>query len=333
MYVLNFDEFIIESKLVEERRNLLINIMSQVSNDVSFMNESLVMINVGMFDDLFEGTLNEESIAAKMKAKFDAAVQTAKTKGKNALSDTQELVIRLGGSIANVIKLMVQKLKEWISENVQKAKSFYKGQVSSKMDEIEHAIEKAEDETKNTLIKEAKNLKAISSSLLSWITSGFISDTTKAAAGAVKEGMNFEVNLLRMINESIINKTLDFSVFESDHGHGHGIPYVSSIAHKMHDVPPFNLLDKVKSGAEKVASGTLNKFSYYATELAGAPGPYEFKAMATLIGIISEVQFKGVAKHLIISAIPGLGLILSLISHSAMALALVGVVETLIEKS
>jgi hypothetical protein len=332
MYILKFDQFIVESKLVEERRNLLINIMSQMSNDVLFINESLVMINIGMFDDLFEGNINEESIAAKMKAKFDAAVNTAKTKGKEALSNTQELVIRLGGSIANVIKLMVQKLKEWVSENIQKAKSFYKNQVSSKMSEIESAIDNAQEETKNTLIKEVKNLKSISSSVLSWVTSGFVSDATKAAAGAVKEGLSFELNLLKMINESIINKTLDFSMFESD-SHGHGIPYVSTIAHKMHHIPPFNLLDKIKKGAETVAAGTLNRFSYYATELTGAPGPYEFKAMATLIGIITEVQFKGVAKHLIISALPGLGLILSLISHAAMALALIGVVETLIEKS
>lgn len=332
MYVLNFDEFILENKVIEERRNLLINVMSQFSNDVSFMNESLVMINIGMFDDLFEGNINEESIAAKMKAKFDAAVQTAKTKGKEALSNTQELVIKLGGSIANVIKLMVQKLKEWVSENVQKAKSFYKNQVSSKMGDIEKAIDNAQEETRNTLIKEVKNLKAISSSVLSWVSSGFVSDTTKAAASAVKEGIEFELNLLKLINESIINKTLDFSMFESE-GHSTGIPYVSTIAHKMHHVPPFNLLDKVKKGAETVAAGTLNRFSYYATELAGAPGPFEFKAMASLIGIITEVQFKGVAKHIIISALPGLGLILSLISHSAMVLALIAVVETFLEKS
>jgi hypothetical protein len=332
MYILNFEEFIIENKVIEERRNLLINVMSQISTDVPFMNESLVMINTGMFDDIFEGNINEESIAAKMKAKFDAAVNTAKTKGKEALSNTQELVIRLGGSIANVIKLMVQKLKEWVSENIQKAKSFYKNQVSSRMGDIEKAIDNAQEETKNTLVKEIKNLKSISSSVLSWVSSGFVSDATKAAAGAVKEGLNFELNLLKHINESVINKTLDFSMFESE-GHSSGIPYVSTIAHKMHHIPPFNLLDKVKSGAEKVAAGTLNRFSYYATELAGAPGPFEFKAMASLIGIITEVQFKGVAKHLIISAIPGLGLILSLISHAAMALALIGVVETLIEKS
>jgi hypothetical protein len=155
-----------------------------------------------------------------------------------------------------------------------------------------------------------------------------------AAAEAAKEDVkeSFELAILESINEAVLSGELDFTdILESD-GHGGGIPFVSAIAHKMHHIPPFNLLDKVKQGAEKVAAGALNKLSYYATELAGAPGPFKFVALASIIGIIAEVQFKGMAKHAIIHAIPGVGTIAYLISNVAMALAVVGIAEALLAK-
>jgi hypothetical protein len=164
--------------------------------------------------------------------------------------------------------------------------------------------------------------------------SGFSKDATKAAAEAAKEDVkeSFELVILESINEAVLSGELDFTdLLESD-GHSAGIPFVSAIAHKMHHIPPFNLLDKVKQGAEKVASGVLNKLSYYATELAGAPGPFKFVALAAIIGIIAEVQFKGIAKHAVLHAVPGLGLMASIISNVAMALAVVGIVEALIAK-
>jgi hypothetical protein len=75
----------------------------------------------------------------------------------------------------------------------------------------------------------------------------------------------------------------------------------------------------LKEAAASVAGGSLNKVSFYSTKLAGAPGPYEFAALAGLIGIVSEVQFKGIAKHAILHAIPGLGLIATIISTIAIS--------------
>ena len=100
----------------------------------------------------------------------------------------------------------------------------------------------------------------------------------------------------------------------------------------MHHIPPFNLLDKVKQAAEKVAKGTLGKLSYYATELAGAPGPFEFIALAGIIGIIAEVQVKGAAKHALLHAVPGLGTVASIISNVAMLLAVIGIIEAVMSK-
>lgn len=328
--ILLYEQFLNQGTLLETRRQLLINIFEQFEDVKPFMNEAVLFVNEGIFDMAFvEGEyLNEESIMAKMKDKFANAVNIVKQKGKQALTDTQETILQLGGKIANVIKLLVSKLAEWVKSALSAAQSTFKNAVASSRDKIADKIEKIDD--KHLLIDEVKKLKAISVSTVKWLQGGLVNQVAKAADVATKEdGSNeaFEIALLISINESIKNGDLDFTdILESG-----GIPFVSAIAHKMHHIPPFNLLDKVKQAAEKVAGGALNRFSIYATKLAGAPGPYEFVAMAAIIGIIAEVQVKGIAKHAILTAVPGLGTILSIISNVAMALAVIGIVEALIK--
>jgi hypothetical protein len=326
--LLTFESFVANQNIVETRRELMINIFKQFDEIKPIMNEAELLVESGLFDDGFE-SINEENLISKMKAKFDNAMQVAKAKGKEALTDAQEKIIKLGGNIGNIIKLMVEKLKEWVTSLFTAATSHFKSAAASKSGEIKKAVE-GSDKKKITI--EVKNLKDITAATAKWATSGFVQDTTKAAATAAKEDIKeaFELAVLQSINEAVISGELDFTdMVEESEG---GIPFISAIAHKMHHIPPFSLLDKVKQGAEKVASGVLNKLSYYANKLAGAPGPYEFVALAAIIGIIAEVQFKGIAKHALLSAVPGLGMIASIISNTAMALAVIGIIESLMDK-
>lgn len=326
--LLTFESFVANQNIVETRRELMINIFNQFDEIKPIMNEAVLLVESGLFDDGFE-SINEENLINKMKAKFDNAMQVAKAKGKEALTDAQEKIIKLGGNIGNIIKLMVEKLKEWVTSLFTAATSHFKSAAASKSGEIKKAVEGSD---KKKIAIEVKNLKDITTATAKWATSGFVQDTTKAAATAAKEDVKeaFELAVLQSINEAVISGELDFTdMVEESEG---GIPFISAIAHKMHHIPPFSLLDKVKQGAEKIAAGVLNKLSYYANKLAGAPGPYEFVALAAIIGIIAEVQFKGVAKHALLHAVPGLGTIASIISNTAMALAVIGIIESLMSK-
>lgn len=332
--ILKYDQFLNYKTLTESRRTLMLNIFNQIEDVEPYMNEAIFLVESGIFDDAFDEELNEESIMAKMKAKFDNAMQIAKEKGKKALTDTQEKILQMGGKIANVIKTLVNALAKWIADTFSAAKAHFSSAAASKKDKIISSVKNVKDT--NQLATEIKNLKSVIGSTGSWLKSGFISQVNKGAAEVAKEDTNesinipvFEIILLESINDAILNRDLDFTdLFESG-----GIPFVSAIAHKLHHVPPFNLLHKVQSAAEKIAGGALNKLSYYATELAGAPGPYEFAALATIIGIVAEVQFKGAAKAALVNLIPGIGTVAYIISHVAMALAVIGIVETLIKKS
>lgn len=330
--ILSYNDYQTNKQLVEARQQLLINIFNQFEDIKPVINEAIAIVEAGVFDMVFESEelLSEETLVQRMKQKFDQAVQTAKTKGKEALTDTQQKIIQLGGSIGNVIKLMVQKLKEWVSNTFAAAKQAYQKAAQSKAGEIEKKL--GDNKDQKLLIKEVKQLKQVAAAFTQWLTAGFVKDTVAGAAEVAKEDVKeaFELALIEAINEAVVTGQVDFTDMLAE-AEG-GIPFVSTIAHKLHHVPPFNLLDKVKQAAEKVSGGALNRLSFYATKLAGAPGPYEFVALASLIGIVAEVQFKGVAKHAILHAVPGLKTIASLISNVAMALAVIAIIETLMKK-
>ena len=167
-------------------------------------------------------------------------------------------------------------------------------------------------------------------SVSKWIKGGFTGDVAtaakKAATAEESLGYAFELGLIESINTAVLNGDLNFADLVAE-GEGAKIPYVSTIAAGMNKIPPFSLLYKVKKSVAEVAGGALDKFSHYATELAGAPGPYEFTALATLIGIIGEVVVKGAAKSAIVAAIPGIGTAAYLVSKIAMGLAIVAAIE------
>lgn len=342
MELLTYESYLNNAKIVEARRELLLNIFEQFEDMNESMNEAKLIIESGIFDEAFDSELNEESIMAKMKQKAQQAVQIAKEKGKQALSSSQEMILKLGGNIMNVIKLMISKLKEWITSMLGAAKSVYNKAVQGKSDEIKKHLDGAGEKTKVLIVKEVKQLKAVTSSLGSWIAGGFMGEVAKGAAEAAKSDEvkeSFELAMLAHLNEAVKSGELDFTdLLEGDHGddHGHGdglnIPYLTPLVHKLHHVPPFSQLHNVKELIGKAAKTGLDKLSLWATKLAGAPGPFEFVALAGLIGIIGEVQFKGVAKHAILHAVPGLKTIASIISNVAMGMAIYGIVETLMDK-
>ena len=335
--ILDYNSFSLQREINEERKQLFINIFEQFEELKPVMNEAVLLVEQGVFDFssdiLLEDFLNEENLIQKMKQKFDNAVAVAKQKGKSALSDAQERIIKLGGNIGNVIKLIVDKLKEWMQASLDLAKNLYTKAANAKVSDIKDKVKSMGKDTKNELVNDVKQMKTVTSSVVNWISSGFPGQVAKAGATAAKEDVteSFELELYKAINEAIIKGEVDFTDMIDESEGGHGIPFVSAIAHKFHHIPPFNLLDKVKQGVEKVAGGALARFSYYATQIAGAPGPYKFAAIAAIIGILGEVQFKGVAKHAILHVIPGLGLVLSIISNVAMCLAVIGIIEAIIK--
>lgn len=328
----SFEEFGTYQKVINERRQLFINIFEQFDDTKPYINEATLIVEAGVFDDLHNYDFIDESIIDKLIDKTRKAVAAAKEKGKAALTKTQEFLIKTGGKIGVIIKMMVTAVKEYLGKVWKAAQSAYKSTIGKSAAKIKEKIAGMSASRKDDLADEVKNLGKIAGAMGEWVKSGFIGGISKAADKGAKVdeswiGWTFELSLLENINEAIKSGELDFNEFINEAAGPNRIPYVSAIAKKMNEFVPFVILKKVKENMADKAGGVLNTLSVYATKLAGAPGPFKFVALATLIGVVGEVIIKGQAKHAIVALIPGIGQVAGIISNVAMALALIAAVE------
>ena len=328
------------AELIKEQRVMYKNIFAQFEEVKPVINEAMALVDSGIFDDMLvedllsmeEDQINE-NLFQKAKDKFNAAVTIAKEKGKNALSDTQQMLIKLGGNIANVIKLIAKELASAIRTVYEKMTPMALKAAENSKGDIIKGIKGIKDV--NLLNTEIKNAKKILNSLASWVKKGFVKEAAKGMATAAKtdeSNYTIELGLYKAINEAIKSGALDFSDMINE-GEGAKIPFVSALAAKLNKIPPFSLLYKVKNKMKDFAGNALNKLSVWATEAAGAPGPYKFVALATIIGVIVEMEVKGLGKKALkhsLHAIPGAGTIIVIAADVAKYLAYIAIIETIL---
>jgi gas vesicle protein len=321
MQILNFEQFILESQASSRKKNLIEQIMLNVAESMEERSFVEMLIESNFFGDDY--SLNEENLIDKMKRKYDDVVAMAKEKGKSALSDAQEKILAFGGKIQNVIKLIVEKVSKFLRETWDAARSAASNAVGKAKDEIIKKVENVKD--KNLLSKEVSSFKTIAKGGVTWAISGFPKDLADAEMKAAKvDEAQMEEFLLEAALE--ISKNENFmSLFESEDG----IPFLSAIAHKLHEFPPFNILHKIADKAGKVAKNVLDKTSIFFSEVAGTP-VVQFIVLPVLIGVVVEYQVKHAAIGAL-SVIPGIGTIASIIGTVALALAVITVIETVIK--
>ena len=320
--ILSFEQFILENQSSSRKKTLIERIMLNIAESMEERSFVEMLIECDFFAEDY--SLNEENLIDKMKRKYDDVVATAKEKGKSALSDAQEKILAFGGKIQNVIKLVVQKVSKFLRETWDAARSAASSAVDKVKDQIEKKVEGVKD--KNLLSKEVDGFKNIAKGGVTWAINGFPKDLADAEMKAVKVD---EAEMIEFLLEAALEISNDknfMSLFESEDG----IPFVSAIAHKLHEFPPFNLLHKIADKAGKVAKNVLDKAAIFFNEVAGTP-VIQFVVLPVLIGVVVEYNVKSLALGPL-QAIPGIGTIASLIGTIALTLAVVTVVESIIKK-
>jgi len=323
-----------------------------LSEDIRFFAEFL--LEDESWNLIFEDSLNEEgeSIADRFKAKATAALQVAKEKGKKYLSDTQEMILKIGGNIKSVISKIVEAIKGFLAKSWE----FIKSQVESNYDKIKDKITEAAkgkfkghvDDAK----EEIKNLGSMAKGTLKWCTGGFTEQmsSTLDKASEVSESYVLALeNAYYIASAELLNESEDFSNYlmeelnEGDHGHeGPKIPFLSALAHKVAEIEPFKSLHKVEHAAGSAVNKGLNGISSILTRVANAPGPFEFALVGGIFALITGYAIKAGAKDLlheigstalgamIVGALPGIGIVLMSMKYTAKAIWCVGVCETAI---
>ena len=326
--------------LLQEQRLLYKNVFGQFEELNECLDEAMALVDLGVFDGLvYEDLENDalyENLFQKAKDKLAAAKKTLADKGKKALSDTQETILKIGGDITKVIKMAIEAIAAACKKAYEAVSAAAKKAAEGKSGELRDKISSMKD--KSSLATEIKNAKAMLGSMKAWVMGGFNKEAAKAMQTAAKQDEGFsqysmELALYKSINEAVVAGELDFTDLVNEGGAK--IPFISAIAAKLNKIPPFKQLYAVKNKVKDFVGNALETFSVWATEVSGAPGPYKFVALATLIGIIVEMEVKGIGKKLLktaFHAIPFAGTIISWAATVAKYLAYIAIIETLLSE-
>lgn len=303
------------------------------------------VIETEQWDEVFEGVLNEESIAAKLKAKAQAAMQVVKDKGKKYLSDTQEVILKMGGTIKGVIskimgvvKAFMAKAWEWIKSQVESGYAKSKEKiVSAAAGKFKGKADVAKDEI--------KNLGSMANATAKWCLgiSGEM-EGGMAQAAEVKESyiLAIENALYFSASELIVESEEFVNYLRESEGHDSGpkIPFLSALSHKLANFQPFKALHDIEHKAGDAANKGLSGVSSVLTKVAGAPGPFEFTIVGAIFALVTGYAIKHGVTHLIkemgvsafgavvMAALPGIGVVLLCMKYAAKGIWVVGICET-----
>lgn len=372
--LMTMDEFLFEKAqsttrvdLLNEHRNLYKNIFRQFKGLDDYINEAIAIVDAGIFDTfLIEdlATLNEseiyEGLLDRIKTFATNAMDKAKEQGKKALSAGQQAILKLGGGVVGIIKFILEQIVKALKAAWDWASGMAKKAAAKAQAKVTAAVEGVKDIS--NLATEVANFGKMLGHMKAWVLGGFSKEAAGALKTAVKtdEGLQdfdtdlLQLNLVKAINEAVVSGDLDFSdmLKEDEDGNfyideamamsvlegeaGAKIPFLSAIAGKLNKIPPFSLLYKVKKLVADFVGTGLSKFSKMCTEVAGAPGPFKFVALATLIGIFAEMEVKHAGEHMfhkiiVKLALPGLGTVLEWTVKIAKYLAYFAILEVVLK--
>lgn len=337
-----------KSKSIDAKKALFeaLSKSPHISLEERLLSEAIV--ETEQWNSLFEGTLNEESIADKLKAKAKAAMQVVKDKGKEYLSDTQEAIMKIGGSVSSLI----QKILGIVKAFIQKAWDYIKGQVEAGYSKSKEKItEAAKGKFKgkaDVAKEEIKNLGSMAKSTAKWF--GGIASEMGAGlnqAASANEGYSEMLETaLYLAASDLVVESYDFVQYlkESD-DHGHGgikIPFLSALVHKVAEFQPFKALHATEHAAGSAVNNGLSGISSFLSKVAKAPGPFEFTVVGAVFALVTGYAIKAGVKSIIheigasaigamiMTALPGIGVVLMCMKYTAKGLWVVGVCETAI---
>lgn len=308
---------------------------------------SELVVESNQIDFFFEGKLNEESIADKLKAKAAAAMQVVKDKGKKYLSDTQEVILKIGGNISGMISKIMSVVKSFLT----KAWQWIQKQVESGYAKSKESITKAAKgkfKGKADVAKdEVKNLGSMAKATAAWCTGGVLGDMEKGMNDAgkidesfvsiIEKGLYLAASELILEDESFVEFLKSEDINESEGGVK--IPFLSALAHKLAEVQPFKALHSIEHAAGDAANSGLSKISSVLSKVANAPGPFEFTIVGAVFALVTGYAIKAGVKSIVseigasafgamvVGLIPGIGVILMCMKYAAKGIWCVGVCE------
>jgi hypothetical protein len=365
--MLNYQEFLYETygkpKLNKAKENFLKTLASNQLNESEqyvfnfLIAEGLALDIFQLFEENDYEALHE-SFVEKAKEKYEKAKELIKTKGRaamNTISVATKNLIKIGGDILKPIKMILQKVAEVLKKAWDSAKELGEKHVEKHKDAIIQKFKgMVEEGDEDISIKdETKHVGGMIAAGTKFITGGFTENLGKAAKTAATTEENeftfigfIEAGILNEISSDInsgisIEEIIGYLNESDDHGDGHEdkgglkIPYISKIMDKIAHIPPFSYFHKMGDAVKGFTNNSLSKASVYIHKICDGPSPYKFIAFGALVGVVVGYYTEDWAKHEVLHmlarfAIPGLGILETIIGTLGVALAVYGIVKVMV---
>jgi hypothetical protein len=268
-----------------------------------------------------------------------------KDKAKTATDDVKKFINKIVNNFNKFIDIIIDKIVELIKKVWETIKDEVNLLLDSHKEKIEQSIKKLDQAKLKIEIEQLKNM--IDHAIL-YFTTDMVDDIKKS----LEKSKNIQLNekILESLSESIkenpriarfildgFSKSL-VSINEEENKAL--IPVISKIAESIAKLPPFNWLHSIEKFFQKSTNKTLEQISVILTKKAGLDGPYKFELIGKIFGLISSYLTKLTAKvmikkaaissigSIIATSFPGISTILIILANLALALWIVGVVET-----
>jgi hypothetical protein len=369
MALLNYQDFLFETYGKIKLESAQSNLLRSISNQYLVEDEKAafdILIAEGLSSDIIylceseEREVLLENYLEKWKEKYDRAKEYVKDKGKAALKtmgDASKKVLALGASLLNVLGKILKKIGDVIKKMWEASKAKAMEVLAKAKDAI---IEKVKSmmkkgDAKISVKDEVSTMGGMVNSGVKYLTGGYTEQLGGAAkqAAAAEESTYITYLKYAVVNEfssRINNGTSVESIVESlgtevsridesgdDHGKkgGLNIPFITSVMNKIAHMPPFSYFHAIGEKAADFANNKLSKLSYIINKVADGPAPYAFIAMGTIFGVYIAYKTESFAKHLLVDillhfAVPGVAILKTIVGYTGMALAIYGLVESLV---
>lgn len=313
----NYSEFIVSHNLTSAKRKLLETIQVYSKPEENIIIGIILESNlVNEFYDNNIEILNEESFKEKLAKKVSSIKKTIKEKGKSALSDTQEKIMKIGSNIKSYVGAVIQTVKKQIEKILEIIKAAAKKAVESS-DKIKEKVKENED--KKEFIGELKNFKEMYGGAVKWFKSGFIKDLEESME---KKATNetLELHIYETLIEGLESQEITIgTLLEEDKAGKPKIPFFRKLVDGIRKIPPIKQLWDFGLYAEKVANNALHKASVFLNKAAGTSGPHKFPMLGMLVGVGLEVLARKPLELGLIALVPALGIIVTSIKSVEMA--------------
>lgn len=246
------------NKFVDSHKNLLIK---------EEIKEYLKISNL-----LNEGFLNE-GFFDKLKDRFPKAAEVSKLLSDKAEQALGNILSKVKDAVSFVKKLG-EGIKEFFISVIEKGKTYFTEQIQS--GKLKDKISELASSKKDGLVTDLKKTKDIIEFYRKTFMGKLLGNTEKGMTDFLSQEQE-------PVAESIVNE---------------GKNVISTLVHKIEEIPPFSWLHKVAQIGEAGAAKLINVISKL-TEKLGGPS-FELPVIALLIGVVFEQFIKGQAGHWLI---------------------------------